>query len=114
VRTWNVKGFDAAAGAKIMLGDSRVERIGNEGIPTADQSEAIRGHDQMQIAEHTAYGTVAVGHFEIRGRKHRESNATAVTTAGVRDHQCGASSINVHRRLLMFVLLSGQIVDQGH
>lgn len=96
-----------------MLGDPRVERICSERVPTADQIEAIRGYDQVQIADHTAYGTVTVGHFEFCGREHFESNAAAVTTAGVSDHQRDASSIKVQRRLLMLVLLSGQIVDQG-
>ena len=47
VRAWNIKRLDAAMGAEIMLGNTRVERVRGQVVAAANEPKAAGLHDQV-------------------------------------------------------------------
>ena len=86
MRTRNVEGFHAADRAEEVLGDVGIERVGRQRIAAADQLEAVRRHDEVQIPELAADGAIAVRDLEVGRRDDLETNAAAMTTTGVGRH----------------------------
>src|SRR6266481_299824 len=91
MRTRHVERFDAANRTEQVLGRVRVEAVRCQNIAARKQLEAIGGNHQVQVARLAAHGAVAVGNLELGRCHHFESDATAMTTAGVCNHESPCS-----------------------
>src|SRR6266403_2047493 len=91
MRTRHVERFDAANRTEQVLGRVRVEAVRCQNIAARKQLEAIGGNHQVQVARLATHGAVAVGNLELGRCHHFESDATAMTTAGVCNHESPCS-----------------------
>jgi hypothetical protein len=92
--------FDAAGCAKQMLRDVRIETVGGQRIGAAEQREALRRNDQMQVRRHAADRTVAFRRRDARRRSYFEAHASAVTTAAMDNHECLQFTMGLHECIM--------------
>jgi hypothetical protein len=85
VRPWDVKGFDAADLAELMLRNASVEGIACDGFVARQQLEMGPWHDQVQEARHPADGAIAVFNLYILGRFNFKLDCATMTATCI-DH----------------------------
>lgn len=85
IRPGDVKGFDAAYLAKLMLCNACVELICGDELAAGQQLELRLWNDQMQETGHSADGAIAVLHLHVSWRIDFKFNCSAVATAII-DH----------------------------
>src|SRR5205085_478650 len=81
MRTWHVEGLDAAGAAEQMFGGTRVENIGRDFLLAGKQTKPRFRHDEMQIACHSADGTITGLDLHLVGSLYLKAHGTAVTAA---------------------------------
>src|SRR5262249_7408786 len=78
LRARNIEALDAAHRAEMMLRRSGIERVGGDLVRALGQSEALGGHDEMQIAGPAADRAVAFLDLDLVWRQHFEAYRAAM------------------------------------
>ena len=101
MRTRPVEGFDATMAAKIMLSNSRIERIGLNSVLAAEQLKLVVADYHVQESAHVANAAIALRRHDLRRSFKFESNFAAVTTALVYRHRSAFPSLLPHSDMVI-------------
>ena len=97
MRAGDIEGLHPADAAKQMLRDAGIEAVSGQRIRATEELEALRRHDQVQIAGEAADRAVAIQGDQRRGRPHCEANPAAMTTATMRGHASSLNALSIRR-----------------